>query len=92
MFGCQQIRINPDKELQTILEFICQEANKLHNCAVYYARQIYFKAKRCVKAFDLNNELKQNPHYCMSSMGLQPFSHQSATNCRVGIAHKALLL
>jgi hypothetical protein len=23
---------------------------------------------------------------------LQPFSHQSATNCRVGIAHKALLL
>lgn len=63
MFGCQQVLIMPDKELQAILEFICGEANKLHNCAVYYARQMYFKAHQYVKPFDLINELKRNPHY-----------------------------
>lgn len=63
MFGCQQILIKPDKELQAILEFICGEANKLHNCAVYYARQMYFKAHRFVRPFDLINELKRNSHY-----------------------------
>jgi IS605 OrfB family transposase len=59
MFGCQQVLI----ESNPILEFICSEANKLHNCAVYYARQIYFKTHKYVKPFDLNNELKTNPHY-----------------------------
>lgn len=63
MFGCQQVLISPDKELQAILEFICGESNKLHNCAVYYARQMYFKAHQYVKPFDLINELKRNPHY-----------------------------
>jgi putative transposase len=63
MFGCQQILIKPDKNLDAVLEFICGEANKLHNCAVYYARQMYFKAHEYVRPFDLNNELKRNPHY-----------------------------
>lgn len=63
MFGCQQTLINSDKELKAVLEFICGESNKLHNCAIYYARQMYFKAHKYVKPFDLNNELKRNPHY-----------------------------
>jgi putative transposase len=63
MFGCQQILISPDKELQSVLEYICSEANKLHNCAIYYARQIYFKTKSYVSSFTLNNQLKNNPHY-----------------------------
>ncbi|WP_208734583.1 hypothetical protein, partial [Corallococcus praedator] len=63
MFGCQQALIKPDKDLQAILEFICGESNKLHNCAVYYARQMYFKARQFVRPFDLINELKRNPHY-----------------------------
>lgn len=63
MFGCQQVLIKPDGALKAILEFICTESNKLHNCAVYYARQIYFKTHRYVKPFDLINELKRNPHY-----------------------------
>lgn len=63
MFGCQQVLIKPDKDLQAILEFVCGEANKLHNCAVYYARQMYFKAHQFVRPFDLINELKRNPHY-----------------------------
>lgn len=63
MFGCQQVLIKPDGELKAILEFICGESNKLHNCAVYYARQMYFKAHQYVRPFDLINELKRNPHY-----------------------------
>ncbi|WP_293130783.1 transposase [Microcoleus sp. bin38.metabat.b11b12b14.051] len=63
MFGCQQVLIKPDQELQAILEFICGEANKLHNCAVYYGRQMYFKAHQFVRPFDLINKLKRNPHY-----------------------------
>lgn len=63
MFGCQQVLITPDKELKAVLEFICGESNKLHNCAIYYARQMYFKAHKYVKPFDLNTELKRNPHY-----------------------------
>ena len=63
MFGCQQVLIKPGRELQAILEFLCGESNKLHNCAVYYARQMYFKAREFVRPFDLINELKRNPHY-----------------------------
>lgn len=63
MFGCQQILINPDKELKAVLEYICMQANKLHNCAVYYARQIYFKTQGYTSSFTLNTELKNNPHY-----------------------------
>jgi putative transposase len=63
VFGCQQVLLKPDKELKAILEFICGESNKLHNCAVYYARQMYFKAQVYVRPFDLNEELKRNPHF-----------------------------
>ena len=63
MFGCQQILLKPDRELKAVLEYICHESNNLHNCAVYYARQIYFKAHRYVRPFDVINELKRNPHY-----------------------------
>lgn len=63
MFGVQQVLIKPDKDLQAILEFICGEANKLYNCAVYYARQMYFKTHKYVRPFDLINELKRHPHY-----------------------------
>ncbi|MBE9160982.1 RNA-guided endonuclease TnpB family protein [Tychonema sp. LEGE 06208] len=63
MFGCQQVLIKPDKKLKAVLEYICQESNKLHNCAVYYVRQIYFKCHIFVRPFDIINELKRNPHY-----------------------------
>ncbi|WP_228049714.1 RNA-guided endonuclease InsQ/TnpB family protein [Tychonema sp. LEGE 06208] len=55
--------IKPDKKLKAVLEYICQESNKLHNCAVYYVRQIYFKCHIFVRPFDIINELKRNPHY-----------------------------
>lgn len=63
VFGCQQVLIKPNKELKAVIEYICKESNKLHNCAVYYARQIYFKSHIYVRPFDVINELKRNPHY-----------------------------
>ncbi|MCY7331818.1 MAG: transposase [Pseudanabaena sp. CAN_BIN31] len=63
LMGVQQCLITPDKDLKAILEYICSESNKLHNCAVYYARQIWFKTKRFVTDFDLVNELGSNRHF-----------------------------
>lgn len=62
-FGCQQILINPDPELRAILEFLCGESNKLHNCGTYLARQLYFKTGNIPSAYDLHKELKNNVHF-----------------------------
>jgi len=63
VYGCQQVLLHPDGDLKAILEYICTEANKLHNCATYYARQIWFKTRRYARKFDINNELKPNRHF-----------------------------
>jgi putative transposase len=63
LMGVQQNLLKPDQALRAVLEYICSESNKLHNCAVYYARQMYFKAKRYVTPFDLNYELLKNRHF-----------------------------
>ncbi len=46
MFGCQPVLIHADRDTQAILEYLCGESNKVYNCALYYARQIYFKTKK----------------------------------------------
>jgi len=63
MYGCQQILINPDSDLKAILEFICSESTKLANCAKYLARQTYFKTGQFISKFDLQGEMKFNPHF-----------------------------
>ena len=63
MFGCQQILIKPDPKLKAVREYICQQSNKLHNCAVYGARQMYFKRQTYVRPFDLINEPKRHPQW-----------------------------
>lgn len=45
------------------LQFICSEANKLTNCGIYYARQLYFKSRRIISKLDLNYECKSNIHF-----------------------------
>jgi IS605 OrfB family transposase len=62
-YGCQQNLINPNPDLLAILEFLCEESNKLHNCGVYLGRQLWFKRRRYLKKFDLNKLLKSNNHY-----------------------------
>lgn len=63
MFGCQQVLIKTDKDTQAILEYLCSESNDLYNCAVYYARQIWFKTGKIVSGFDLTAEMKTNRHF-----------------------------
>lgn len=63
MYGCQQILIKADKELEAVLEFVAGESNKLRNCGVYYARQMYFKTGKIVSKDDLHSLLKTNPHF-----------------------------
>lgn len=58
--GVQQNLISADKDTMAVLEYLCSESNKLHNCAVYYARQVWFKAKRYVTGFDLINEMRKS--------------------------------
>lgn len=61
--GCQQNLLHLDKDTQAILEYLCSESNKLHNCTVYYARQIWFKTRKFVTGFDLVNEMNRNRHF-----------------------------
>ena len=63
MYGCQQVLIKPNKDLKEILEFVCEESNKLANCGIYYARQLYFKTGRLPTKYDLHKLLKGNPHF-----------------------------
>jgi transposase len=63
MFGCQPVLLNPDDSLKAVLAFICSEANKLANCGIYYARQLYFKARKWIQKHTLSYEYKSNKHY-----------------------------
>ena len=42
-YGCQQVLIQ-DRKLVALLEYLCQQSNKVYNCALYYARQVSFIA------------------------------------------------
>lgn len=79
MFGCQQILINPDKELKAILEFVCSESMKLANCGTYYSRQLYFKTGKIPSKYDLHREISRNPHF-------QALHSQVAQQCLTTVA------
>jgi IS605 OrfB family transposase len=63
MYGCQQILIRGNSELIPILTFLCEEAHKLTNMGIYYARQLYFKSQKGIGKFDLEKIYKNNSHY-----------------------------
>ena len=46
-----------------ILEYLCGEANKVFNCSVYYARQVFFKENRLVSQGELCEQMKWNRHF-----------------------------
>ncbi len=67
-YGCQQNLVtNQNVTEQTtlfdVLEFICSEANKLTNCGIYYARQLYFRTGKLIGKFTLDAQYKDNLHY-----------------------------
>jgi IS605 OrfB family transposase len=63
LYGCQQVLLHPTSELKAVLEFICQQANSLINCGIYYARQLYFKAQKLISKYDLEAEYKNHKHF-----------------------------
>ena len=63
MYGCQQQLIHADSDTEAVLEFICSEANKLTNCAIYYCRQMFFKAHKYVSSYELDEVMKSNLHF-----------------------------
>ncbi|WP_013323657.1 RNA-guided endonuclease InsQ/TnpB family protein [Gloeothece verrucosa] len=76
MYGCQQVLIHPSEEVKAILEFICSQANKLANCAIYYCRQILFKTSRYVGKYEIDEALKSNVNFkAMRSACAQQLLH-----------------
>ncbi len=55
--------LHPDQNLLAILEYLCGEANKVFNCSVYYARQVWFKENRFVTQGELCGQMKRNLHF-----------------------------
>ncbi len=52
--GVQQILLHPDKETEALLQYLCQQAGKLYNCGLYFARQTFFKTGKLLTGkFDL---------------------------------------
>ncbi|MHC5721330.1 MAG: RNA-guided endonuclease TnpB family protein, partial [Nostoc sp.] len=62
-YGCQQVLISPNKDLRGILEFICEESNKLANCGLYYSRQLFSKTGKIPTKAELHRLLKSNVHF-----------------------------
>jgi putative transposase len=62
-YGCQQVLVSLDKDLRAILEFVCEESNKLANCGIYYSRQLFFKTGKIPSKADLHRLMKSNPHF-----------------------------
>jgi putative transposase len=52
--GVQQVLLSPDSETKALLEYLCQQAGKLYNTGVYFARQTFFKTGKLLTGkFDL---------------------------------------
>ena len=62
-YVAQVNRLPDDGELQAVLEFICSESNKLYNCTLYLARQLYFKARKFSNGCWLSTAMKRNSHF-----------------------------
>lgn len=61
-FAAQVNRLPNSPELWTALEYLCRESNKLYNCTVYLARQLYFKKNKFSDGRWLSTQMKRNPH------------------------------
>lgn len=64
-YGCQPIMLHPEAGAQAILEYLCSESNKVYNCALYYARQVYFKTNKLANRADICDEMarSKNKHF-----------------------------
>lgn len=72
-YGCQQDRLHlPDFE-QSVVEYLCQQANSLQNCAIYALKRASRQAGSVdFNYYGLDKHLKSNRHYrCLFSQAAQ---------------------
>jgi putative transposase len=62
VYNAQVNRLPNDRELSSVLEYLCSESNKLYNCTTYLARQLYFKTGSYANKFWLASQMKTNSH------------------------------
>jgi len=73
---CQQNLLHPNKDLLAILEYLCGEANKVFNCSLYLARQVWFKEHRFIGKTELCKSMKWNGHFgAMYASSAQQICH-----------------
>jgi transposase len=55
--GVLKILLSPDKDVEVLLNYLCQQSGKLYNSGVYLARQTFFKTGKLLTGkFDLSFE------------------------------------
>lgn len=72
-YGCQQDRLNLEGFEQSVIEYACQQANSLQNCAIYALKRAGRPANRVdFNYYELDKHLKDNRHYrCLFSQAAQ---------------------
>ncbi len=65
MYGCQQVLIHASPDVEAVIEYLCSESNKVYNCALYYARQMFFKKRAFVNRGAICSEMSKsaNRHF-----------------------------
>lgn len=92
---CQQnllsnVQLDDPTTLFDVLEFICSESNKLTNCGIYYARQLWFKKWKRIGKFDCIEEYKTHPHHqALHSRKEEQPKLCSITHCPIKESHRA---
>jgi hypothetical protein len=55
--GVLKILLSPDKDVEVLLNYLCQQSGKLYNSGVYLTRQTFFKTGKLLTGqFDLSFE------------------------------------
>ena len=60
--GIQQNLLFVDRNVLSIINYLCEQSNSLYNCGTYWARQIFFKTSQIVSKFDVIYECGKNIH------------------------------
>ncbi|MEM1308969.1 MAG: transposase [Cyanobacteria bacterium P01_H01_bin.153] len=61
-FAAQLNQLPDTPELSAALEYQCRESNKLYNCTLYLAQQLYFKENKFSNGRWLSTQMKHNAH------------------------------
>jgi len=68
MYGCQQVLIHTNRDIEAIIKYLCSESNKVYNCALYYARQMFFKKHVFVNRRAVCSEMSKSANLHFKAM------------------------